>query len=75
VRKILYVISRRLAFGAAGLKYRAGLFNQQVATRVGQMLASEDPMIFQKGVAAVARSRPMMEALRNAGAIPHWSRQ
>jgi muramidase (phage lysozyme) len=42
--------------------------DQRVAKRVGQMLASNDPSVLQKGLAIVSRNKNMMEALRSADA-------
>lgn len=38
----------------------------RVARRVGEMLASNDPQVLQKGLAIVTRNRNMMDALRSA---------
>lgn len=52
----------------ASLMLRRGLqsVNQDVATRVAQMLTSPDPAVAQRGVAMLARSEALMDALRAA---------
>jgi hypothetical protein len=37
------------------------------ATQIGKMLASDDPAVLQRGIAAVAKSGKLMEALRASG--------
>ncbi len=59
-----HIIGAILGAGVAGLKFRSGQLDARVAARIGQMLASEDPAVLQRGLQMVTKSRPMMEALR-----------
>jgi hypothetical protein len=52
-----------LAFGVR----RGGMkIDQRVAQRVGEMLASNDPMVLQKGLDIISKNKGMMQALRAA---------
>jgi hypothetical protein len=44
-----------------------GAIDKSIATQIGKMLASDDPAVLQRGVAAVAKSQKLMEALRAGG--------
>jgi hypothetical protein len=51
-----------LTWGAA--RRGAVKVDQRVARKVGEMLASNNPVVFQRGVRAVANSKTLMTALR-----------
>jgi hypothetical protein len=53
--------------GAAYGHHRMGAIDKSIATQIGKMLASDDPAVLQRGVAAVAKSGKLMEALRAGG--------
>jgi hypothetical protein len=60
--------TKALATGALiyGLRRGATKINSRVAARVGQMLASDDPAVFQKAVQIVARDRRFLKAVEAA---------
>lgn len=47
-----------------GALYGHRRIDQRVARRVGEMLASSDPAVLQRGIQLVARNRNLLEALR-----------
>lgn len=57
------VLVAALTFGARRGQMK---IDQRVATRVGEMLASSDPQVLQKGLDLVTRNKGMMQSLRNA---------
>jgi hypothetical protein len=55
------------ALGAGGAKHIAQRIDSRVASRVGEMLASQDPAILSKGLQIVSKQgSPFFEALRHA---------
>ena len=44
-----------------------GAIDKSLATQIGKMLASDDPAVLQRGIAAVAKSGKLMQALRASG--------
>jgi hypothetical protein len=44
-----------------------GAIDKSLATQIGKMLASDDPAVLQRGIAAVAKSGKLMELLRASG--------
>jgi hypothetical protein len=62
-----HYITAALALGAAYGHHRMGGVDKSIATQIGKMLASDDPAVLQRGVAAVAKSQRLMGALRSAG--------
>lgn len=57
-----YSVSAMVALAAAGTRYG---INRQIARRVGEMLASDDPQRFLQGLNAVARNRRLMDFVRS----------
>jgi hypothetical protein len=62
-----HYITAALALGAAYGHHRVGAIDKSLATQIGKMLASDDPAVLQRGIAAVAKSGKLMEALRAGG--------
>ena len=54
---------------AAGAKHGNAKVNQQVMQRVGEMLASRDPSVVDRGRRLIARSEKMMNVLRHADTL------
>lgn len=61
------ILGAVLLFGAAYGKHRVAAAESTVARRIGEMLASNDPQIMQRGTAIVARTPWLRDALRTAG--------
>lgn len=61
-----HIIAAALTVGAA--RHGAKIIDEKVARRVGEMLASNDPAILQKGLQVVTSSPVYFEALRQATA-------
>ena len=62
-----HYITAALALGAAYGHHRMGAIDKSIATQIGKMLASDDPAVLQRGIAAVAKSQKLMGALRAGG--------
>ena len=62
-----HYITAALVLGGAYAHHRAGAIDKSIATQIGRMLASNDPAVLQRGIAAVAKSGKLMEALRKSG--------
>ncbi len=62
-----HYITAALALGAAYGHHRMGAIDKSLATQIGKMLASDDPAVLQRGIAAVAKSGKLMQALRASG--------
>lgn len=61
-----HALTAALLFGAAYGKHRYGALQTSAAQRIGEMLASNDPAILNRGVQIVAKSRTLSNALRTA---------
>ena len=59
----VHLIGAALVFGS--MRKGAKVIDEQVARRVGELLASNDPAIFQRGLQIVSKSPTYLEALRN----------
>jgi len=64
-----HLIGAALLLGSAYGKHRAQVFEKSLATRIGTMLASDDPAIMRRGAEIVAKSERLMGALRTAGDV------
>lgn len=62
-----HLLGSAILFGSLYGKGRMEAVNEEVARRVGQMLASDDPAILRRGIDMVTKSRPLMQAIRNMG--------
>jgi hypothetical protein len=62
-----HLLGAALAIGGAFAAHRSNVIHQSIATRIGQMLASNDPAVLRRGVQVVARNEKLMGALRAAG--------
>lgn len=56
-----------LAIGGTFATHKSQAVQASVARRIGEMLASKDPAILNRGVKLVARSESLMNALRAGG--------
>lgn len=54
----------KTGIATAALAHGRFKVNQNVATKVGQMLASDDPQVLRNGIKLLARNKQMMENLR-----------
>jgi hypothetical protein len=62
-----HALTAAVLFGAAYGKHRSQVLDNSVARRIGEMLASNDPQVLQRGIQIVAKSRVWLDALRTAG--------
>jgi hypothetical protein len=62
-----HMLGAALAIGGAFAAHRSQVLHQSIATRLGQMLASKDPAVLQRGVQVIARNEKLLGALRAAG--------
>ena len=62
-----HLLGSALLFGSLYGKGRMEAVNEEVARRVGQMLASDNPAVLRRGIDMVTKNRPLMDAIRNMG--------
>lgn len=62
-----HALTAALLFGAAYGKHRTQVLDNNVARRVGEMLASDDPTVLRRGIQVVANNANLMRYLRTAG--------
>jgi hypothetical protein len=62
-----HALGMALAVGGAFAKHKSDVVQRSIARSVGEMLASKDAAVLDRGVKVVARNKALMNALRAAG--------
>jgi hypothetical protein len=64
-----HLIGAALLLGSAYGNHRAQVLEKSLATRIGNMLASDDPAVLRRGAEIVARSERLMDGPRRTGDV------